>query len=170
MHQRHAARILLGDDGGRVLLLRAGDPARPEAGSWWFTPGGGVRDGESTAMAARREVPEETGLQVEEMGAVVLRRHFEHQLPGAQILQDEDNFLVRCASSTLDEAEWTEAERQLLEEDRWRTRAELRQTRDTVYPESLAAVVDGLDEHRSRSRQTVSTPGPPPRGEESGRR
>lgn len=145
VRQRHAARILLVDEAGKVLLFRAGDPAQPEAGSWWFTPGGGVRDEESAATAARRELREETGLQVEQMGEVVLRRHFDHQFAGVQISQDEDYFLVRCASFTLDESEWTEEERQLLEEHRWWTRSELHQTRDTVYPEGLAAVLDRLD-------------------------
>jgi hypothetical protein len=33
--------VLLLDDAGRVLLFRGGDPAAPERGTWWITPGGG---------------------------------------------------------------------------------------------------------------------------------
>jgi 8-oxo-dGTP pyrophosphatase MutT (NUDIX family) len=43
--KRRAARVILIDERGRVLLLRGSDPGRPEAGTWWFTPGGGVEPG-----------------------------------------------------------------------------------------------------------------------------
>ncbi|MGA9920490.1 MAG: NUDIX domain-containing protein [Candidatus Dormiibacterota bacterium] len=117
----------------------------PEAGSWWITPGGGVQDRESAESGARREPQEETGLEVEEIGEVVLRRHFDHQFAGMQFSQGEEYFLVRCASFTLNPAEWTEEDRRLLEEHRWWSRSELYQTRDTVYPEGLATVPDRLD-------------------------
>jgi 8-oxo-dGTP pyrophosphatase MutT (NUDIX family) len=60
VEQRRAARIILLDESERVLLFRGGDPARPDAGTWWFTPGGAVEPGESTEAAARRELKEET--------------------------------------------------------------------------------------------------------------
>jgi 8-oxo-dGTP diphosphatase len=53
--------VLLGDR-GRVLLVQRGTP--PSAGLWTF-PGGLVEAGESLRQACRREVAEETGLQVE---------------------------------------------------------------------------------------------------------
>jgi ADP-ribose pyrophosphatase YjhB (NUDIX family) len=50
------------DPAGRVLLVRRGKP--PQAG-WWTVPGGRLEPGESLADACRREVREETGLEVE---------------------------------------------------------------------------------------------------------
>ena len=43
---RRAARVLLVDAADRVLLFAGSDPLRPGDGSWWFTPGGGLDDGE----------------------------------------------------------------------------------------------------------------------------
>lgn len=50
------------DENGRVLLVRrANEPSR----GLWSIPGGRVEEGESARDCARREVREETGLDVE---------------------------------------------------------------------------------------------------------
>jgi ADP-ribose pyrophosphatase YjhB (NUDIX family) len=49
-------------DGERVLLVKRGGPTLPGK---WSIPGGMVELGETTAEAARREVAEECGLEVE---------------------------------------------------------------------------------------------------------
>ena len=60
---REAARVLLFDDTGRVLLAMGHDEDQPER-SWWFTIGGGIEAGEDPRAAAVREVYEETGLRL----------------------------------------------------------------------------------------------------------
>ncbi len=49
------------DDSGRLLLVRRG---RPPGEGLWSVPGGRVEPGESDHEAVRRELLEETGLQV----------------------------------------------------------------------------------------------------------
>lgn len=48
---------------GRLLITQR-SPEKHWGAGWWEIPGGGVRAGETTLTALRREVPEETGLVV----------------------------------------------------------------------------------------------------------
>ena len=61
---RTASRVLVKAE-GQVLLIRDTDPGVPDE-DWWFTPGGGVDEGESYEQAAVREVFEEVGLEITE--------------------------------------------------------------------------------------------------------
>ena len=61
------AGAVVKDGMGRLLLVRRGRP--PSKGAWSL-PGGRVEPGETHAEAARREVREETGLEVE-VGALL---------------------------------------------------------------------------------------------------
>lgn len=46
---REAARVLLFDDEGRVLLAKGHDEDQPER-FWWFTIGGGIEEGRTPAV------------------------------------------------------------------------------------------------------------------------
>jgi 8-oxo-dGTP pyrophosphatase MutT (NUDIX family) len=142
--KRRAARVFLIDGLGRVLLFRGGDPARPGAGTWWFTPGGGLDDGETAEDAARREVREETGLVVGELGPVVLERRIQFDFDGVTFDQDEVFFAVDVEGFEVDDRLWTDLERRSVFEHRWWTRAELTTTHETVYPEGIGRLLAKL--------------------------
>ena len=46
-----------------MLLLHGWDPLKPQT-PYWFTIGGGVEAGETTAQAASRELLEEVGIRM----------------------------------------------------------------------------------------------------------
>lgn len=141
---RVAARVIVIDPAGRTLLLRGSDPSRPEAGTWWFTPGGGLHAGETVHEAARRELQEETGFLVDVVGAPVHLRRTRFEFEGSTYDQEEHFFVAAVEVLQLDDSGWTDVERRVIVEHRWWALAELRTTGQTVYPEELADLLTEL--------------------------
>jgi 8-oxo-dGTP pyrophosphatase MutT (NUDIX family) len=145
MIERRAARVLLVADRA-VLLIKGFDPARPEAGAWWITPGGGVDLDESLEAAATREVLEETGLRLApaQLGGVVATRVAEFEFEQQRFRQTEWFFAVRLPRFAASGAGWDDLERRSLLDHRWWTVDELVATDETVYPRELARVVEAV--------------------------
>ena len=141
---RHAARVLLIDEQDRVLLFRGGDPAAPEAGTWWFTVGGGVDPGESLVAAAARELFEETGLRCDlaELGEPVHEETSPFSFGGRDIVQSNTFFLLRIPGHDVDTGGFEQLESDSIVEHRWWHRDDLRATADSVYPRSLVELLD----------------------------
>jgi len=140
---RRAARVLLLDRQGRLLLLRWSDPRKPESGTWWITPGGGLEGDEVWETGAVRELFEETGLRLEasSLGEPVLEREIEVELDGVRYRQHERFFLARVASHDVDTSGFTELESATVHEHRWWTIEALASTTEQVSPRNLLAVL-----------------------------
>lgn len=138
---RVAGRVLLVDRLGRVLLLSGVDPDLPDEGEWWFTPGGGVEQGESVEQAARREAREEVGIELGELGDPVHRARSSFDFAGTHLEQENVFFLVRVDRHEPDASAMTELERRVVTGHRWWSEAELATTDATVYPEGLLEVL-----------------------------
>jgi 8-oxo-dGTP pyrophosphatase MutT (NUDIX family) len=101
----------------------------------------------SLEEAARREVREETGYEVAELGPVILRRHTRFDIEGVWYDQEEHYFLVRVDGFEIDDRAWTDLERRSIVGHRWWTPEELARTSERIYPGGLADLLpppDGL--------------------------
>jgi 8-oxo-dGTP pyrophosphatase MutT (NUDIX family) len=144
---RVAARVLLVDPAGRVLLFQGFDPHDP-ARSFWFTAGGGLEPGESLSAGAIRELREETGMRVRPHDLVgpVWRRRARFRFEGVAYDSDEWFFLAALSEPprAVDTGGFTELEARTVLGHRWWSAEELRRTHETVYPVQLAELLPGV--------------------------
>lgn len=141
---RTAARVLLLDSRDRLLLFRGGDPVNAAAGTWWFTVGGGLDEGETLHEGAVRELFEETGLRctAADLGSPVHAEESEFDFGGRHITQHHTFFVLRIDAHDVNTSGFEELEASSIVEHRWWTRDDLRVTTDTVFPRDLAALLD----------------------------
>jgi 8-oxo-dGTP pyrophosphatase MutT (NUDIX family) len=143
---RRSGRVLVLDAADRLLLVRmARVPGQPERGYLWLTPGGGVEAGEDVAVAAARELREETGIRAspEELVPVAYTTG-QADLGWASGLFRDDFFLHRVVTHEIDITGLTDFERTHYGGHQWWTQAELAASSETIYPLNLAALVADL--------------------------
>lgn len=138
---RVAARLVVLDPDGRVLLLRYDDP--PPNGPHWNTPGGGLEPGEDHPSAAARELTEETGWTDVPVGRLLGtgERVFEHG--GRLVCQRERHYLVQVPDRARPLGEVATMHRSDgITGWRWWTAPELASTAETVWPLTLGQLID----------------------------
>ena len=144
---RPAARILLVDRDGRVLLFRFTTDDRPP---FWCTPGGALDPGESYAAAARRELAEEVGLD-RDCGPEVAQRTVEFlTIEGVEVTADERWFRVDVDGFAVDTAGHTALERRVMTEWRWFARDEIAAWPERIYPEDLIEMLAATEPAHAR--------------------
>jgi len=144
---RPAARILLVDGAGRVLLMRFTPDDRPPL---WCTPGGAVDPGESYAQAARRELWEEVGLDMD-CGPEVAQRTCEFlTFERVEVIADERYFRVDIDRHEVKAGALTDLEQRVLAGSRWFERRELADWPETIYPADLEQLLSETEPARAR--------------------
>jgi 8-oxo-dGTP pyrophosphatase MutT (NUDIX family) len=144
MRQRDSARLLVINPSKQVLLFHFQHKNDALAGqSHWATPGGGLEQGESFEAAAVRELFEETGLRVANVGASISERRFAMMLPsGETVLSIERYFVVHTDNERVSREGWTAHEVRVMADHKWWSVAELRATSETVWPERLIEMLE----------------------------
>lgn len=141
---REAARVLLFDVHGRLLLLQGHDPAQPGR-HWWFTPGGGLEPGETHREAALRELTEETGYVVapDALEGPVWERSALFDFMATPYVQHEEFFVAHLAPETrAGTTAWTATEVDTLDAAHWFSRRDLDAVTIEVFPMRLPALLD----------------------------
>ena len=142
---RPAGRTIVLDPSGSVLLVNVRpDPSSPKTN--WITPGGGCEAGETPAVAAVRELFEETGIHADladdEPASI---EHAVFPFRGRIYDQIDHFYLVRLdARVEVDQTGLSEGERAMTVEYRWWTLPELRSTSELYWPLDLVSVIEGL--------------------------
>lgn len=144
---RPAARILLVDAAGRALLFRFTVDGRAP---FWVTPGGALDPGEAYEAAARRELKEETGLDLDP-GSEVARRVVDFvTVEGAPVTADERYFRVDIGEHEVDPALHTDLERRVMRSWRWFAPEELRRWPEAIYPTDLPDMLAATEPAHAR--------------------
>jgi 8-oxo-dGTP pyrophosphatase MutT (NUDIX family) len=141
---RHAARILILDPAGRLLLFRFDYASGPLAGTgYWGVPGGGVEKGETFPAAAIRELREETGIAVSDPGCEIAENSYPFRLSTGERVEARDHYFLLRLNQVPDVIRdgLTEEEREHLRCFRWWTPVEILTGAREIVPPGLPAVL-----------------------------
>jgi 8-oxo-dGTP pyrophosphatase MutT (NUDIX family) len=141
---RVGARVLLLNHADEVLLIHARDPDDPDH-HWWELPGGGQDPGEKLEDTARREIAEETGLVLDEIGRKLWTRESRFTYRGRDHHRLDHVYLARTdTTAPRTPLRHTANERAGLIERRWWSAAALSRCEDKLLPGELLGLLKAL--------------------------
>jgi 8-oxo-dGTP pyrophosphatase MutT (NUDIX family) len=141
---RLTSRLVVMDPQDCVLLFLT---AAPDSSGFtrWITPGGGVDPGESHDDAARRELFEETGYQVDDVGQPVWTYDFEVTFDQADHNQGHaEYFHVRTQRFEPVSTFWTPEEHVDVTDWRWFSAEQLETSQEPYEPAHLPGLIRSL--------------------------
>lgn len=144
-----SARALLIDPDGRVLMMKlAGrrivDPAALLRPTFWVTPGGSLEAGESFADGLRRELREETGLEIDDIGRHVWISDKELDIAGERVLTRAHVYALRVPAFEPVVRTLTPEEADSFRGFKWWAPDEIAASRESFIPRDLADLLRPL--------------------------
>jgi len=141
-HHRRVSRVILLDENDHFLLFLTASPNLMTPVVRWIAPGGGVDEGESHAEGAIRELFEETGLVVSDIGEPF------HFIDGESVFNDghvqsthSEFFTVRTTNFEPTRENWMENEFRDISGIRWWSLSELVESEEPHSPADLRDIV-----------------------------
>lgn len=139
---RRVSRIVLLDHDDKFLLLLTKSPNLMVPVTRWITPGGGVDDHESHHDAACRELFEETGLWVENLGEPFWNMTGESVFNDGHVQSTYSEFFVyRTSHFEISTDNWMPNEHVDISEIKWWTLDELANSENNYSPPPLLQIV-----------------------------
>ncbi len=138
---RLTARILVLNERDELLMF---EYQEADGRRFWVTPGGGVEPNESFEQAAVRELLEETGFKLENIGKPVWERRKILDFLNERVMFDERHFVVRVGGAEVSGENPDGLERDMTLGHRWWSLEELISTSETVYPENLVCYLEPI--------------------------
>jgi 8-oxo-dGTP pyrophosphatase MutT (NUDIX family) len=149
MRIRPTARLIVLDHDRRVLLFKVQDEEplhknHPGLVSYWFTPGGGVDNGETYEEAAIRELKEETGIVCRELGPCLWTRSRILTFPDEDVDFCDRYFLVMAGRCKVETDGLLPYEKTIFRGFRWWSVEEMRQTDEVFLPPDLPYLLNPI--------------------------
>jgi 8-oxo-dGTP pyrophosphatase MutT (NUDIX family) len=144
-----SARALLIDPRDRVLMMKlAGrrivDPASHLRPTFWVTPGGSLEAGESFEDGLRRELREETGLEIDDVGRHVWISDKELEISGERVLTRAHVYALRVPVFDPVVRTMTPQEADSFRGFRWWSLDDIAASRESFIPRDLAGLLRPL--------------------------
>jgi 8-oxo-dGTP pyrophosphatase MutT (NUDIX family) len=144
MRERPTVRVILLSPAKRLLLLHFVDNVTVGPRSFWATVGGEIEEDENLAMAAAREMAEETGMVGVPIGPLVWRHDHVLAMAGEPVLFRERYIIGYAAQEEFSRAGFTEVERESIHDARWWSLDEIATTQETIFPVGIATLLPDI--------------------------
>ena len=149
IRHRISSRVIVRDNHGHFLLMNTLWDPDSNLEPQWVTPGGGVDEGETLVAAAKRELLEETGLDVpiHALGNLLVQLDFRQDWPSGDYETGVANIFTFGVAEQfqVDRSRWTQEEHRDILEVRWWGIQELVDSGVPLGPTGLLEILVGLN-------------------------